>query len=255
VAKVLPSLNGNYVEQLTDNGKPIFVSLFTYAEGMLISDNGYRYREGAPLSEYFYNTGKTLGILHRLAKSYTPKHKRQDYFDKYNMDYIGKLIPDDYLPLKNAISERLEAFKNLPQTPEDYGMVHFDFSDGNYHINMTNGKITVFDFDNCMTCWYLFDLANLWTHGVGWCAYNEDKTFRKTYMQSYFAEILNGYTGETPLSQDLLNQLPLFIDMVLIENLVDEFECCAREHELPDKDDIEEIADCLIHHIPYAGFC
>lgn len=34
--------------------------LFSYAKGMLISDNGYKYRDGAPLKEYFYNTGKVL---------------------------------------------------------------------------------------------------------------------------------------------------------------------------------------------------
>lgn len=70
-------------------------------------------------------------------------NKRQDYFEKYNMEYINALIS------------------------EEYGLVHFDFSDGNNHIDMGNGNITVFDFDNCMYCWYIFDLANLWTHGEG----------------------------------------------------------------------------------------
>ena len=47
--------------------------------------------------------------------------------------------------------------------------------------------------------------------------------------------------------------LPLFIDMVLIENIVDELECCAREGEEPDWEDIEDAAECLIRRIPYAG--
>ncbi len=42
--------------------------------------------------------------------------------------------------------------------------------------------------------------------------------------------------------------------MVLIENIVDEFECCAREGEEVDYEDIENAAECLIKKIAYAGF-
>jgi len=64
----------------------------------------------------------------------------------------------------------------LPIDAQSYGLVHFDFSDGNYHI-----------------------------------------------------------------------------DMVLIENIVDEFECAAREGEELDYEDIEDAAESLIHKIPFAG--
>ncbi|MCR5622434.1 MAG: hypothetical protein K6G18_11360 [Treponema sp.] len=40
----------------------------------------------------------------------------------------------------------------------------------------------------------------------------------------------------------------------LIENIVDELECCAREGEELDYEDIEDAAECLINGIPYAGF-
>lgn len=252
VADVIPSENGKYVEKITWSERTCYLSLFAYAKGMLISDNGYRYREGAPLSEYFYNTGKTLGVIHRLSKQYQPKHRRTQYFEKYNMDYIGTLVPDTYAELKAAIAERLEQFRTLSIDAEEYGLVHFDFSDGNYHIDMENGKITVFDFDNCMYCWYLFDLANLWTHGVGWFYSVEDAKERMEGMKRYFQTVLDGYRSETELPKDM-ERLPLFIDMVLIENIVDEFECCARAGEEIDYEDIEDAAHCLIDRIPYAG--
>jgi hypothetical protein len=99
----------------------------------------------------------------------------------------------------------------------------------------------------------MFDLANLWTHGVGWCRFEESPEKRTEYMKQYFETILEGYRSETEVSEVLLAQLPLFIDMVLIENIVDEFECCLREGEEPDYEDIEDAAECLIHGIPYAG--
>ena len=175
-------------------------------------------------------------------------------FDKYNLEYINSLIPDAYANLKVAIKERLEIFKEFTQTSEEYGMVHFDFSDGNYHIDMSSGEVTVFDFDNCMKCWYMFDLANLWTHGVGWCQNEDDVDKLRNFMKAYFDTIVEGYRSETDISEEQLGKLQLFIDMVLIENIVDEFECCEREGEELDYEDIENAAECLINNIPFAGF-
>ncbi len=254
VADVIESINNKYVERMEYDGRTIYISLFAYAKGILISDNGYRYREGAPLSEYFYNTGKTLGKIHKLSKRFSPVCRRGDYFDKYNEAYINDLIPDTYDALKAAMFDRLKAFRALPIQEDLYGLVHFDFSDGNYHIDMQTGEITAFDFDNCMYCWYMFDLANLWTHGVGWYQFETDAAKRMNGMEQYFSAILEGYRSETDIADELLDRLTLFIDMVLIENIVDEFECCAREGEEVDYEDIENAAECLINKIPYAGF-
>ena len=72
-------------------------------------------------------------------------------------------------------------------------------------------------------------------------------------MQQCFDLQLQGYKTETEVPDELLEKLPLFIDMVLIENIVDEFECAAREGEKLDYEDIEDAAESLIHEIPYAG--
>lgn len=253
VADVIPSVQNRLVECIEEEGKSVYVSLFAYARGMLLADNGYRYREGAPISEYFYNTGKALGVIHRLSKTYTPVHPRPDYFDKYNMTYIDSLISDEYGELKLAIAKRLDTFRTLPKDKDCYGLVHFDYSDGNYHIDMDTGAITVFDFDNCMNCWYMFDLANLWLHNEGWTRQESDPGKRFVMMQQCFDLQLQGYKTETDLTEEMLEKLPFFIDMVLIENIVDEFECAAREGEELDYEDIEDAAECLINDIPFAG--
>ncbi len=274
VADVIPSAGGKFVEIIdgadsseasdcTDSGAagddgaaPVFISLFEYAKGMLLADNAYRYREGAPLTEYFFNIGKTLDKIHALSKNFEPVagHRRPDYFDKYNIGFINQLIPDKYSELKSAIAARLETFRTLPTDAQSYGLVHFDFSDGNYHIDMDTGAITVFDFDNCLYCWYMFDLANLWLHNEGWCRHESDPGKRFKLMQQCFDLQLQGYKTETEVPDELQEKLPLFIDMVLIENIVDEFECAAREGQELDYEDIEDAAECLINGIPYAEF-
>ena len=254
VADVIPSVNGRLVECVEDEGKKTYISLFAYAIGMLMYDNGYRYRDSAPLEEYFYNIGKALGAIHRLSREYKPVHRRLAFFDKYNMEYIGRLIPDQYAELKQAIARRLDDYRTLPTDGEAFGLVHFDFCDGNYHVDMDTGEITVFDFDNCIYCWYMFDLAHVWTHGVGWYRHIRDPKQRMEGMRHYFDTVLEGYRSETDVSDDMLAKLPLFIDMTIIENVVDEFECSAREGELPDEEDIKDLAECLVNDIPYAGF-
>ena len=194
-------------------------------------------------------------MIHKLSKSYRPLHRRQDFSDKYNMDYIGKLIPEEYGELKESIAKKFAEFSDFPKDAESYGLVHFDYSDGNFHVDLNNGDITLFDFDNCIYCWYMFDLAHIWTHGVGWAMGEKTAEKRMDYMNGvYFAEILKGYRSETAVSDELLKQLPLFIDMTLIEYIVDVFECAEREGEEADPEDFEDEARCLTEGIPYAGF-
>ncbi|MBR5424883.1 MAG: phosphotransferase [Clostridiales bacterium] len=253
VADVIPSKIGRFVECIEEEEGTVYISLFEYAKGMLMVDNGYRYRKGAPLEEYFFNTGKALGAIHRLSKEYHPEHRRASYFDKFNMDYIGKLIPDQYSELKEAIARRISAFRELPVDEDGFGLVHFDFCDGNYNVDMSSGDITVFDFDNCIYCWYMFDLAHVWTHGVGWCMQERDPKKRMAFMDHFFQTVLEGYRTETDVAEELLEKLPLFIDMTIIELLVDEFECAEREGEHPDDEDIGIPMQILIHDVPYSG--
>ena len=254
VADVIPSVRGKTVERMEQDGTTVFITLFACAKGMLLSDNGYRYREGAPLEEYFYNTGKALGAIHRLSKQYRPVHRRGAFSDKYTAEYINRLIPDSRADLKQAICRRLEEYRTLPKDPENYGLVHFDFSDGNYHVDLETGDITAFDFDNCIYCWYMFDLAHLWTHGVGWYRHIHDAGQRMACMDQYFGKILEGYRSETDVPEAMLEKLPLFIDMTIIEFVIDEFECCVREDGEPDEEDIGNAVRCLVNDIPYGGF-
>ena len=73
-------------------------------------------------------------------------------------------------------------------------------------------------------------------------------------MDQYFEKILEGYRSETDVAEIMLAKLPLFIDMTIIEFVIDEFECCAREGAEPDLEDIGNAVYCLVNNIPYGGF-
>jgi len=256
VSNVVDSLNGNMVEEIIHDNHTYFVCVFEKAKGKQLAENGYQYREGVPISEYYYNCGKTIGKLHQLSKEYAPKHKRNSFFDRFNSEYISKLIPDSLSLLKEKLYRLLEELDGLSKSNETYGMIHFDYSDGNYNIDFETGQITVYDFDNACFGWYLYDLVNLWTHGVGWIQHELDSDKRKAFMDDYFATIIEGYRSETEITDSTLSQLPLLIQAVLTENIVDEFEVAQNNNEEVELDDEEllYLIKCLTDNIPYKGF-
>lgn len=255
VSNVISSKKGNLLEEMIHDNHTFFVCLFEKARGKMLAENHYKYREGVPLTEYYYNGGKVLGKLHQLSKGYTPVHRRYSFFDKYNAEYIHQLIPDSLSLLKEKLVELLNTLEDLDRNRESFGMVHFDYSDGNYMIDFDTGQITVFDFDNSCFCWYMYDLANLWTHGVGWVQFEQDAGKRKKFMENYFETVLAGYKSETGIENSMLDQLPLFIQVTLMENIVDAFEVMRNNGEEPECD--EELSyriKCLEDDIPYMGF-
>jgi Ser/Thr protein kinase RdoA (MazF antagonist) len=182
VSPVIHSRKGNLLEEITHNDHTFFVCLFEKAKGKMLVDNQYRYRVGVPITEYYYNCGKTLGRLHRLSKGYTPVHRRHTFLDKFNAAYINTLIPDSLSLLKEKMAGLLDTLRGLNKDRESYGMIHFDYNDGNYSIDFDNGQITVYDFDNACFAWYMFDLASIWENGVGWVQFEPDAAKRKTFM-------------------------------------------------------------------------
>lgn len=247
VSNVISSVEGNLIEELDYDNHKLYICLFEKARGMQLSENQYRYRDDVPITEYFYNSGKTLGKIHQLSKEYQPIHERYHFADKYNSKYIEELLPEELEYVKKEISVILAKLDAIEKTKENYGMVHFDYSDGNYHIDFDNGQITVYDFDNCCHAWYMYDLAELWIHGEGWIMFEQDMQKRKQFMEDYFAEILKGYRTETNIDETMIRLLPLFVQANRIENLVDAFEVekTTGENYL-DEEDLQEICECIM---------
>ena len=255
VANVINSLHGRMVEKVVYDKHTFFVSLFEKAKGKMFWENDYRYRVGVPITEYYYNCGKTLGKLHQLSKEYTPVHKRQSFSDKFNASYIDELIPNTFILLKKNIFELLEALESMDRSRETFGMVHFDFNDGNYFIDFDTGQITVYDFDNSCFCWYLFDLAAVWENGTGWAEHENDIDKRKKIMDDYYKNVIEGYKAETNIDDCVLDNLPIFLKVNLVEGIVSHFECLRDgDNDGIDEEWVSNAIKCLEENIPYNGF-
>ncbi|WP_081735114.1 phosphotransferase [Paenibacillus gorillae] len=255
VSDVISSLKGNLLEEIAHSHHTFFMCLFKKAKGKLLVENHYQYRDGVPLTEYFYNCGKALGKLHKLSKEYKPVHRRYSFFDKYNAEYMDKLIPDSLSHLKEKLVELLEALEGLERDRESFGMLHFDFNDGNYSIDFDNGDITVYDFDNSCFGWYMYELADIWINGTGWVQFEPDAGKRKQFMDDYYASVLEGYRSQNRIDNSMLEKFPLFLKATLMEGIVDSFEVMRNNgEELECDEELSYRIKCLEDDIPYRGF-
>ena len=255
ISNVISSRNGNLLEEITHNNITCLVSLFEKAKGMQLHENSYRYREGEPISEYYYNIGKTIGKLHQLSKKYTPVHRRYSFFDKYNSEYINELIPDSFSLLKSNLNGNLNTLEELGCGRELYGMVHFDYNDSNYSIDFETGRITVYDFDSSCFGWYMYDLAYTWMYGAGWASREKDSTVRKSIMDNFLKAIVEGYRSETRLEDCLLEKFPFFINTVITVLITEAFEHIRSKGEEPEYDfGLSYFIKCIEYDIPYMGF-
>jgi len=101
----------------------------------------------------------------------------------------------------------------------------------------------------------MYDLANLWTHGVGWVQFEQDAGKRKKFMEDYFKTVLEGYRSETEIENSMLDKLPLFIQVTLMENIIDAFEVMQNNgEELKCDEDLSYRLKCMEDDIPYMGF-
>jgi len=259
VCPPVASRDSNLVERFSVSGKELYAVVLLKAPGIRLPDNGYRYREGVPLTEYFTNYGKTLGLLHRLSKSYiAPANdiRRPDWVQTMRDEMIASYLPVDKTVLRGVLIGICEQVLALPQTKESYGLLHADFGDGNFAIDYSNGQITVFDFDDCAYGPFMYDLADAWTKGVGWAQFERTPEARRERMNDYFNSVLSGYATENTLPVDWEDTLPLFVKVVEVEALLGEYQRAMANGEPVDEAD-EALAyriKCLEDEIPFMGF-
>ena len=253
VSRPVPSVNSNLLEVIPAEGIPFIAASFIKGRGMRVPDNGYRYRVGVPIEEYFQNWGHALGQMHRLTKTYQPLSKairRPAWFD---WEYTSGFPYREQLPgiavKYDALIAELQA---LPKDVDSYGLIHNDFNDGNFTVDYDNGDITVFDFDDSCYFWFVYDLACAWEGGIGRTA-RRPLAERIDFMEHYMEQVMTGYSRENTLSAEWLGRLPLFLRLVQMQELMH----YAQYLDEPDEElqgELRYKLRCIAEGIPYLGF-
>lgn len=256
VARPVSSGADRLVEEISVEGGTLPVVAFERAPGMRVPDNGYRYREDAPISEYFENWGAMLGRMHALAMDYAPPDglaPRPDWFALHRPGrWLASRVPERLRTVRERIAALFDEIAALPRERGAYGLIHGDFMDGNFCVDYSKGNMTVFDFDDCCRFWFVFELASAWEGGIGRVMFRPLDE-RVAFMDRYMAHVMAGYNRWHTLSDDWLARLPLFVRLIHAW----EFLYFAQYLDSPDPDMRAQHAyrvRCIEDEIPYMGF-
>jgi Ser/Thr protein kinase RdoA (MazF antagonist) len=191
-------------------GSSFTAAVFEYAPGHFI-DTSNRQEWNPSL---FQTLGRTMGRMHRVTKQYHPRHlkkKRSHWFEEDTIQNASDYLPADQKQVATDLEELLQCFGHASQTVDDYGLVHNDVNPTNFHVN--DGRITLFDFDDCAYNWFINDIA------VTMPLYSKlfNKAGWEAELKEFFCWYMRGYEQENKLDEGWLEVLP---DCLRLQNII-----------------------------------
>lgn len=191
VAGAALSQGGNLVEAIDDGqGGQFLATAFVKAPG--------RPPRRADWTEEMMATyGQLLGRMHALSQQYQPPDSggRRPHWNDPEMLEVERLLPETEGAALARYRELIAHVQTLPREGDSYGLIHQDAHAGNFFLD-ESGRITLFDFDDCMYSWYANDIAIVLFYAV--TGLEEPAAFAATFMPHF----LRGYRRENRLHPD-----------------------------------------------------
>ncbi len=201
VARAILSANGNLVEAIADgHGDHFLVTAFEKAPG------GPAWEQDLP-PDFVQHYGQVLGRIHRLTKDYTPTNpawRRFEWNAPGNLE-IAEWLPDSEAAVRQKFAALMPYFDSLPKDRESYGLIHQDAHGGNFFVH--NGQLTLFDFDDCVYGWFIYDIAMVFFYELMW------KTDDRAAVETFCNAFLAGYRRENQLAPQWLAAIPYFLKL------------------------------------------
>ena len=162
VAKAVNSAAGNLVELIPDGrGEQFLATAFVRATGASV------YQMEGWTERFMLNYGRLLGKMHALSKQYSPSNPawRRMKWDAPSMLDITNALPELDPRAMQLVQANLTKLRKLPTSPDAYGMIHQDAHAGNLFVD-EDGRITLFDFDDCVFGHFIYDIAMVLFYAV-----------------------------------------------------------------------------------------
>ena len=212
VAAPIISESGQFVERIVDDRDPasyFVATAFERADGTVFDD-------APPLKELYWkpplfrDLGRLFARLHSRAQTYklsNPRYKRQEWYE-YDVVDIDRFAPPEEQLVRERTARIIERLKELPRTPEGYGVIHADLHMHNFCF--ADGKLTAFDFDNCEYAWFVKDIAVL----LFYVARDVPREDRDGAVAAFLAPFLAGYRELRRCDREWLAAVP---DMLALQ--------------------------------------
>ena len=212
VARAVESAQGNLVEVVPDAKDGAFLATaFVKAKGAVAWTAGFWGDD-----DWFMEYGRLLGKLHHLTKSYEPakvEWKRPSWDAPENLE-IEEHIPQSAAFVSEKFRVLMRHLQSLPKGDDNWGLIHQDAHGGNFFVD-ENGKITLFDFDDCAYGHFAYDAAMVLFYAV------TNRKDAEEIAPKFWRPFWQGYCEENMLDPKWLHEIPHFlklreIDMVAI---------------------------------------
>lgn len=206
VARPVLSEPGLFIEKIPEPGdrEHYFVATaFERAPGHVFDD-------APPLKERYWKPdlfaelGRIFARLHDRAQTYRvskPELKRQEWHE-YDVVDVDRFAPPEETLVRERTAAIVRRLSDLPRTPEHYGLIHADLHPHNFCFD--EGKVTVFDFDNCEYAWFVKDIAVL----LFYVARAEARGERDEAVAAFLTPFLRGYRELRTCDRAWLETIP-----------------------------------------------
>ncbi|MBN1310766.1 MAG: phosphotransferase [Anaerolineae bacterium] len=221
VARAIRSKTGQLVEAIDDkHGGKFLATAFVKAPGRPVWEVGW--------TPMLYETyGQLVGRIHALSKVYTPSDpaiRRHAWNHPQNLDALNWLPAGETVPIErfHQVTNHLE---ELPRDVGSYGLIHQDAHSGNFFVD-DDGQITLFDFDDCVYAWYVYDIAMV----VFYMVVNHPDP--DGLIQAFWPRFWAGYCAENTLDPGWLAEIPWFLKLREIDLYALHFRSFEDVHDI-----------------------
>ena len=200
-AAAIPSQRGELVEAIPDGaGGEFLATAFKEAPGARLPKTDWS-------DEFRFHYGEVLGRMHSVTKDYSPSRAavRRPHWHEAIASEMVKCEPYVKPEVMHRFESLLDYLQRLPKDVESYGMIHQDAHSGNFFVH--EGKITLFDFDDCVSGHFIYDLAMVLFYAV---TFEDDP---EGFTASFFPKFLEGYRSTNSLEPFWLRELPHFMKL------------------------------------------
>ena len=212
MVRPLPSVNGALLECVEIDGVP---------HGLVALQKAL----GAPPTAAEWNPalwkklGRTIGQLHEVTVEFHGEYPELKRAPWHGADiYDSRQLPAEFDLARGKIDALVELVRSLPQDNENYGLVHGDIHQWNFHLHA--GEILFYDTDECEMNYYAFDLGVLIYFSVVSSFNGRDVN---DYAEAFIGNLLEGYAERRSLSGEWVERLPVFIKLREMMSFIDAF--------------------------------
>jgi Ser/Thr protein kinase RdoA (MazF antagonist) len=190
VSQPLLAESGQFVERIEDSepGQYFVATVFERAPGYVF-DHVPTLKQLYWKPQLFRELGRLFARLHDRAQGYRPSHarlKRQQWHE-YDVVDVNRFAPADEVLVRQRSARIVERLQHLPRAADGYGLIHADLHPHNFCFDQ--GRVTVFDFDNCEYAWFVKDIAVI----LFYVARGEPAELRDEAAAVFLTPFLAGY--------------------------------------------------------------